>query len=122
MINIDHINARLADLQKEIDVIKAEKQNIEVVNAICALLDQRRPREDGQPRASQITYVADRPGHDRRYAIDCSKLKAELGWTQTVDFDAGLARTIDWYLTNEDWWAPLRAARYAGERLGTTTK
>ena len=86
-----------------------------------ALLDELRPDAAG-PYRRLISFVTDRPGHDRRYAIDCSKLKAELGWTQTVDFDAGLARTIDWYLTNEDWWAPLRAARYAGERLGTTTK
>ncbi|MEO8161084.1 MAG: dTDP-glucose 4,6-dehydratase, partial [Arenimonas sp.] len=65
----------------------AEMPNIEVVNAICALLDARAPRADGRPRASQIAYVADRPGHDRRYAIDASKLKRELGWAPTMDFD-----------------------------------
>ena len=79
----------------------------------------RVPPRSTNSRRNLITFVTDRPGHDRRYAIDCSKLKAELGWRQTVDFDAGLARTIDWYLTNEDWWRPLREARYAGERLGT---
>ena len=101
---------------------EAERTNLEVVETICDLLDARVPLKSVKSRRDLITFVTDRPGHDRRYAIDCSKLKAELGWTQTVDFDAGLARTIDWYLTNEDWWAPLRAARYAGERLGTTTK
>ena len=101
---------------------EAERTNLEVVETICDLLDARVPPKSVKSRRDLITFVTDRPGHDRRYAIDCSKLKAELGWTQTVDFDAGLARTIDWYLTNEDWWAPLRAARYAGERLGTTTK
>ena len=67
----------------------AERQNIDVVKAICALLDERRPRADGLPRESQITYVEDRPGHDRRYAIDASKLKRELGWAPTVTLRAG---------------------------------
>jgi dTDP-glucose 4,6-dehydratase len=101
---------------------EAERTNLEVVETICDLLDARVPPKSVKTRRDLITFVTDRPGHDRRYAIDCSKLKAELGWTQTVDFDAGLARTIDWYLINEDWWAPLRAARYAGERLGSTPK
>src|SRR5690606_35209145 len=69
----------------------AERQNIEVVKAICALIDQRRPREDGRPRESQITFVRDRPGHDRRYAIDAGKIRRELGWTPTVSFEQGLA-------------------------------
>ena len=73
----------------------AEKQNIEVVKAICALLDERRPREDGQPRESQIAFVADRPGHDRRYAIDASKLRDELGWTPAYSFERGIAETVD---------------------------
>ncbi len=101
---------------------EAERTNLEVVETICDLLDARVPPKSVTSRRDLITFVTDRPGHDRRYAIDCSKLKAELGWSQTVDFDAGLARTIDWYLANEGWWGPLRAARYAGERLGTTTK
>lgn len=99
---------------------EAERTNLEVVETICDLLDARVPPRSTNSRRNLITFVTDRPGHDRRYAIDCSKLKAELGWTQTVDFDTGLARTINWYLTNEDWWRPLRDARYAGERLGTT--
>ena len=76
----------------------AERQNIEVVETICRLLDERRPRGDGQPRASQITFVRDRPGHDRRYAIDASKIRDELGWEPAVNFDDGIAarRGIDY--------------------------
>ena len=73
----------------------AEMQNIEVVHAICALLDRRRPREDGLPRASQVTHVADRPGHDRRYAIDASKLRDELGWEPAYTFERGIAEIMD---------------------------
>lgn len=92
----------------------AEKQNIEVVKAICALLDERRPREDGKPRESQITFVADRPGHDRRYAIDPSSMAA-LGWEPAHrDFAAGLAATVDWYRGNPGWWADAYDAAEAG--------
>ncbi|MBP6216425.1 MAG: dTDP-glucose 4,6-dehydratase [Luteimonas sp.] len=96
----------------------SEKQNIEVVQAICALLDQRRPRADGQPRASQITYVADRPGHDRRYAIDASKLRDELGWEPKYTFDRGIAETIDWYLDNQPWVTRVLDGSYRLERIG----
>ena len=96
----------------------AEKQNIEVVRAICALLDQRRPREDGQPRESQIAYVADRPGHDRRYAIDASKLRDELGWEPKYDFERGIAETIDWYLDHQDWVKRVLDGSYRLERIG----
>ena len=96
----------------------AERQNIEVVKVICALLDQRRPREDGRPRESQITYVADRPGHDRRYAIDASKLKRELGWQPTVNFEQGIARTVDWYLANQEWAGRVLDGSYRMQRLG----
>ena len=96
----------------------AEKQNIEVVKAICALLDERRPREDGKPRESQITFVADRPGHDRRYAIDASKLRDELGWEPKYSFERGLAETVDWYLANQDWTERVLDGSYRGERLG----
>ncbi len=96
----------------------AERRNIEVVNAICGLLDQRRPREDGAPRATQITFVKDRPGHDRRYAIDSSKLQAELGWRPRVDFDLGIARTVDWYLANQAWVARVLDGSYRMQRLG----
>jgi dTDP-glucose 4,6-dehydratase len=96
----------------------AERRNIDVVKMICALLDARRPRADGQPRESQITFVADRPGHDRRYAIDAGKLKRELGWAPTVDFEQGIARTIDWYLANEAWTARVLDGSYRLERIG----
>jgi dTDP-glucose 4,6-dehydratase len=96
----------------------AERQNIEVVKVICALLDQRRPREDGKPRESQITYVKDRPGHDRRYAIDASKLKRELGWQPTVSFEQGIARTVDWYLANQAWAGRVLDGSYRMQRLG----
>ena len=96
----------------------AERQNIDVVKAICTLLDQHRPRADGQPRESQITYVTDRPGHDRRYAIDASKLKRELGWAPTVDFEQGIARTVEWYLDNEAWVRRVLDGSYRMERLG----
>ena len=85
----------------------SEKQNIEVVRAICALLDQRRPRADGQPRSSQITHVADRPGHDGRYAIDAGEIERELGWRPQHDFANGLRHTVAWYLNNPQWWQPL---------------
>jgi dTDP-glucose 4,6-dehydratase len=96
----------------------AERRNIDVVNAICALLDARAPRADGQPRASQITYVRDRPGHDRRYAIDASKLKRELGWAPSVDFEQGMARTVDWYLGHGDWVRRVLDGSYRMQRLG----
>ncbi len=96
----------------------AERRNIEVVNTLCALLDARRPRADGQPRASQITYVKDRPGHDQRYAIDSSKLHAELGWQPQVDFQSGMARTVDWYLEHQDWVNRVLDGSYRMERLG----
>jgi dTDP-glucose 4,6-dehydratase len=96
----------------------AEMQNIDVVHAICALLDARRPREDGQPRASQITYVADRPGHDRRYAIDASKLERELGWQPAHSFQQGIADTVDWYLAHQDWVQRVLDGSYRLERIG----
>ncbi len=76
----------------------SERRNIEVVRAICAALDARRPREDGKSYAEQITFVADRPGHDQRYAIDAAKIARELGWEPQVRFEDGIARTVDWYL------------------------
>ena len=96
----------------------AEKQNIEVVETICALLDARRPRADGKPRASQVTYVTDRPGHDRRYAIDASKLKDELGWAPAHSFEQGIADTVDWYLDHQDWVQRVLDGSYRLERIG----
>jgi dTDP-glucose 4,6-dehydratase len=96
----------------------AERRNIEVVKAICALLDARAPRADGARRESQITFVPDRPGHDRRYAIDASRLKRELGWAPSVDFEQGIARTVDWYLANGEWVRRVLDGSYRMERLG----
>ncbi|MEO6264291.1 MAG: dTDP-glucose 4,6-dehydratase [Luteimonas sp.] len=96
----------------------AEMQNIDVVNTICALLDARRPRADGQPRNSQVTYVTDRPGHDRRYAIDSSKLQAELRWRPAYSFEQGIAGTVDWYLDHQDWVRRVLDGSYRLERIG----
>ncbi|MBN8808839.1 MAG: dTDP-glucose 4,6-dehydratase [Sphingomonas sp.] len=94
-----------------------EKQNIEVVHTLCAILDRLRPRADGHAYAEQITSVADRPGHDKRYAIDASRIRDELGWSPAETFESGIEKTIAWYLANEAWWRPLVAAK-AAERRG----
>jgi dTDP-glucose 4,6-dehydratase len=95
-----------------------ERANLDVVNTLCALLDAKSPRTDGASYNAQITYVADRPGHDRRYAIDCSKLQSELGWTPLESFETGLAKTVDWYLKNRSWTDDITQNRYNRERLG----
>jgi dTDP-glucose 4,6-dehydratase len=97
-----------------------EKQNIEVVQAICAILDRLRPRADGKSYAEQITSVADRPGHDKRYAIDARRINTELGWHPAETFETGIEKTVAWYLANEGWWRPLVAAK-ASERRGIAT-
>ena len=94
----------------------AEHSNIEVVHIICDTLDAMLPVK--RPRRELIKFVADRPGHDLRYAIDATKIKNELGWEPSVTFEAGLRRTIEWYLTHQTWWQPLRTGVYSGERLG----
>lgn len=96
-----------------------ERSNLAVVEAICDVLDELRPVA-GLKRRDLITFVADRPGHDARYAIDATKLETELGWKAQETFDTGLRKTVQWYLDNEAWWAPLRE-RYAGQRLGLKT-
>ena len=96
----------------------AERQNLVVVKTICKLLDERRPLADGRARESLITFVADRPGHDRRYAIDASKLQGELGWTPTVTFEQGMAQTVDWYLANQPWVQRVLDGSYRLERIG----
>ncbi len=80
-----------------------EKPNLEVVETLCKILDERQPREDGRSYAEQITFVKDRPGHDRRYAIDASKIEQELGWRPEETFETGIRKTVDWYLDNQDW-------------------
>lgn len=89
-----------------------EKPNIEIVQTICALLDELRPRADGSPYSAQISYVADRPGHDRRYAIDASKLQRELGWKPAETFDTGIRKTVQWYLAHQDWVANVQSGAY----------
>ncbi len=96
----------------------AERTNIDVVRTICGVLDQLRPRADGLGYADQITFVSDRPGHDRRYAIDSSKIRTELGWEPAVTFEEGIAGTVRWYLDNETWWRDILESRYATQRLG----
>ena len=96
----------------------SERKNIEVVRAICSILDELRPRSDGRSYADQITHVTDRPGHDHRYAIDASKICADLGWRPSVTFEHGIEKTVAWYLENEPWWQDIMNARYATQRLG----
>ncbi|MGN8249256.1 dTDP-glucose 4,6-dehydratase [Pseudomonas sp. SMV7] len=89
-----------------------EKPNLEIVNRVCALLDELRPRADGKPYAEQITYVADRPGHDRRYAIDARKLERELGWKPAETFESGIRKTVAWYLDNQEWVQNVQSGSY----------
>lgn len=96
---------------------RAEKSNLEVVQAICDLLDDRVPA--GAPRRELIRFVEDRPGHDRRYAIDPGRIERELGWRPETAFVDGLAATVDWYLDHRDWWQAIRDGSYRGQRLGT---
>ena len=98
---------------------RAERSNLQVAELICDLLDERRPLPDGRSHRSLICFVADRPGHDRRYAIDPAKIEHELGWKASHDFETGLAETVDWFLDNEWWWRPIREGKYRGERLGS---
>ena len=97
----------------------AERTNITVVKTICALLDERRPLADGRKRESLISYVKDRPGHDRRYAIDASKLEQELGWKPSQTFESGIAQTVEWYLAHQPWVQRVLDGSYRMERLGS---
>ena len=94
-----------------------ERRNIDVVEAICDLVDEFSPGSDG-PRRRLVGFVADRPGHDLRYAIDASRIKSDLGWQPRHDFEQGLRKTVAWYLANRRWWEAIRADKYRGERLG----
>ena len=89
-----------------------EKPNIEIVHTVCALLDELLPKSDGTPYSTQITPVKDRPGHDRRYAIDASKLERELGWKPAETFDTGIRKTVQWYLDHADWVAQVQSGAY----------
>ena len=95
-----------------------ERRNIDVVRMVCDLLDEMRPDAGIGSRRNLIRFVADRPGHDQRYAIDASRVGAELGWRPRESFETGLRKTVEWYLANADWWAPLREDVYGGERIG----
>lgn len=97
---------------------RAERTNIAVVARICETLDRISPRANGKSYKDQLTYVADRPGHDHRYAIDPSKIERELNWTAQESFDSGIERTIRWYLHNEEWWRPLVQDKGAVQRVG----
>ncbi len=94
-----------------------ERTNLQVVREICAILDQLKPRADG-PYSDLITFVADRPGHDLRYAINAQKLSRELGWKPRETFTTGIRQTVQWYIDNEWWWRPIREQKYSGQRLG----
>ena len=89
-----------------------EKPNLEVVKTLCRILDQEKPRADGKSYAEQITYVKDRPGHDRRYAIDAGKLERELGWKPAETFETGIRKTVRWYLDNQAWAAEVTSGAY----------
>ena len=120
----DHVEALVLVLTKGIPGnrynigARHERTNLEIVHAICDTLDNIRP--GGSPRHNLVRFVADRPGHDRRYAIDPSKIETELGWRAQESFASGLEKTVRWYLDNRAWWQPLRDRVYGGERLGLT--
>jgi dTDP-glucose 4,6-dehydratase len=97
---------------------RGERANLQVVNAICEVLDALMP--DDRPRHSLIQFVTDRPGHDQRYAIDPGRIETELGWQPQESFESGLQKTVRWYVDNQPWWRPLRDGVYGGERLGLT--
>lgn len=97
-----------------------ERTNLQVVEAICEILDELLPDSPYWPHRSLITYVADRPGHDLRYAIDASRIRKELAWEPRETFETGLRKTVQWYLSNREWWERVLDGRYCGERLGLT--
>lgn len=97
---------------------RSEQTNLAVVETICNTLDRILPRQDGRSYREQISFVADRPGHDFRYAIDATKLERDLGWKPLETFETGIEKTIQWYLKNRDWWEPIQSGNYRGDRLG----
>ena len=120
----DHVRALLAVAERGVPGQTylvggdGERSNLEVVEAVCEVMDRLVPDRTIAARRELIRFVADRPGHDFRYAIDASKLRAELGWAPQESFESGLEKTVRWYLDNRAWWGRLRAERYGGERLG----
>lgn len=95
-----------------------ERTNLQVVNTICEIVDRIVPRSDGESYCKQIEFVADRPGHDFRYAIDASKIERNLGWEPVESFETGMEKTVRWYLNNKPWWQNILSKNYQGERLG----
>jgi len=98
---------------------EAERTNLQVVHTVCALLDELVPASPHRPHVKLVTHVADRPGHDLRYAINPERIRTELGWRPTETFESGLRKTVAWYLEHRPWWGDILAGRYAGQRLGT---
>jgi dTDP-glucose 4,6-dehydratase len=94
-----------------------ERRNIDLVKTICAIMDSEHPRPSGQ-YAELISFVTDRPGHDRRYAVNASKIRSQLGWKPSISADEGFAETVRWYLSNRAWWEPLLVRSGVGKRLG----
>ena len=124
----DHAAALLAVLEQgqvgETYLVggSSERTNLAVIRAVCGLLDELAPRDGGGRHADLIQHVADRPGHDRRYAVDSSKLRDSSGWRPTVAFEPGLRETVRWYVEHRDWWERARSGKYQGERLGLDTE
>ena len=122
---VDHCSAILEVLKRgrvgEIYNIggNCERPNITIVDQICSILDEKRPREDGASYSQLKKFVTDRPGHDRRYAIDASKIEKELGWTPSETFETGIEKTISWYLEHLDWCEEIGKRAYGRERIGT---
>ena len=122
----DHCRAILSALEKGMPGATYnigghnEMTNIRIVQTLCSLLDELQPGADGSSYSEQITYVADRPGHDRRYAIDAGKIDRELGWQPKETFDTGIRKTVDWYLKNLNWCERITSGKYRQERLGTS--
>ncbi len=121
----DHADALLLVAEKGVDGEtyniggRAERTNLELVKMICAILDEKLPASTHRPHESLIEFVKDRPGHDARYAIDCTKIERELGWTPSLTIDEGMRQTVEWYLDNKDWWEAIRNRGFdAGARQG----
>jgi dTDP-glucose 4,6-dehydratase len=121
----DHCRAILTVLDKGVPGEKYnigghnEKTNISIVQTLCDILDEKHPRTDGESYREQIAFVRDRPGHDRRYAIDASKIQNELGWVPVETFESGIVKTVEWYLNNGDWCKRVADGSYRRERLGS---
>lgn len=120
----DHVDALLTVLERGVVGEcyniggRSERTNLDLARTLCALLDERLADSPHRPHANLIGFVADRPGHDLRYAIDCTKIERELGWRAAESFETGLAKTVDWYLSNRDWCGKMLSDGYGGERLG----